>query len=269
LELEPPESPWRRVALVLRGQALYMLGRPDEARDPLEEARSLPGAELMAPGAALGLSYLALVVLEAGDAADAERIARAALDFLEERQLGTGIAAANPHLALGCALTHGPDVHAAIEHLERAVELVAPAGATYWHAHALLRLAAARHRLGDVGGANDALARARADLDELPDVGMLGALHEETKNALHARRRREGFLGDPLSEAELRILRRLAKGQSLGTVANELWLSPNTVKTHRRSIYRKLGARTREELLTIVEELGMLEASAEKEPPAR
>jgi LuxR family maltose regulon positive regulatory protein len=267
LELEPLESPWRRVALVLLGQALYMLGRPDEARAPLEEARSLPGAEQMAPGAALGWSYLALVVLNAGDAADAERIARAALDFVEERQLA-GVAAANPHLALGCALAHGPDLHAAIAHLERAVELVAPAGATYWRAHALVRLAAARHRLGEARAASDALARARADLDELPDVGMLGRLHEETAKALLSRRRREGYLGEALSEAELRILHRLAAGQSLGTVAHELWLSPNTVKTHRRSIYRKLGATTRDELLRIVGELGILEASVEKEPPA-
>ena len=48
---------------------------------------------------------------------------------------------------------------------------------SYWHAHAILHLAAARHRLGDSDGAKDALSRARAELDELPDVGVLGELY--------------------------------------------------------------------------------------------
>jgi LuxR family maltose regulon positive regulatory protein len=40
-------------------------------------------------------------------------------------------------------------------------------------------------------------------------------------------------------------------------VAQELWLSPNTVKTHRRGIYRKLGVKTREELVARAMELGL------------
>ena len=44
-------------------------------------------------------------------------------------------------------------------------------------------------------------------------------------------------------------MRALASGASLSGVARELYLSPNTVKTHRRRIYRKLGVTTRAELL--------------------
>jgi LuxR family maltose regulon positive regulatory protein len=115
--------------------------------------------------------------------------------------------------------------------------------------HALIHLAAARHLLGDGEGAGTTLARARAELDELPDVGMLGELLRATESDLAHRSRREGFLGDDLSDAELKVLRGFASGASLGDVARELFLSPNTVKTHRRSIYRKLGVSTREELL--------------------
>ena len=53
------------------------------------------------------------------------------------------------------------------------------------------------------------------------------------------------------------MLRRLAEGQSLREVAKELFLSLNTVKTHRRTIYRKLGASTREEALERATELGL------------
>jgi LuxR family maltose regulon positive regulatory protein len=257
LERETSESPFRGPTLVVLGQALYLLGRDDEARVFLDEARSLPGARELVPAAVLGLSYVALITLSTGDAAGAERIARGALVLLEQHRLAPGVAAANPHLALGCALAGGSDLHAAVSHLERAVELTGPAGPMYWQAHALLHLASARQRLGELAGAKEALALARAHLDDLPDLGRLGPLYEETENALLGRRRREGFLGDDLSEAELRILHGLVDGKSLGSVAQELWLSPNTVKTHRRSIYRKLGVNTRAELLERAQDLGL------------
>ena len=112
----------------------------------------------------------------------------------------------------------------------------------YWHAHALLLLADARHRLGDVDGARELLDAARSELDVLPDEGMFALLLDETEDHLSGRRRREGFLGEELSESELRVLRLLAEGRSLREVAGELYLSQNTVKSHRRTIYRKLGA---------------------------
>ena len=137
---------------------------------------------------------------------------------------------------------------------------------SYWHAHANIHLAAARHRLGDASGARDALSRARAELDELPDVGMLGELYWKTDDALHHRARHEGFLGEELSDAERRVLDLLLDGLSVSQVASELWLSPNTVKTHRRSIYRKLGATTREEMIERAAEAGILPGARDVHP---
>ncbi|HET9323903.1 MAG TPA: LuxR C-terminal-related transcriptional regulator [Gaiellaceae bacterium] len=266
LELEPPESPWRATALNSLGQALYLLGRTDDARAPLEEARAHHGAAERTPAAALGLSYLALIALDQGDGTEAERAAREAVALVETHHLDSGIVAANPHLALGSVLSEGTDLHTAIAHLERAVVLSAPAGSTYWHAHALLRLAVAQHRLGDDEAARETLDTARAELDRLPDLGMLGPLHEEAEGDLLHRRRREGYLGDGLSDAELRVLRRLVLGYSVADVARELWLSPNTVKSHRRSIYRKLGVTRRAELLERTDALLLLEGHPGDEP---
>ena len=56
-----------------------------------------------------------------------------------------------------------------------------------------------------------------------------------------------------------RVLDLLLEGLSVSEVARELWLSPNTVKTHRRNIYRKLGATTREEMIERAAEAGILE----------
>jgi LuxR family maltose regulon positive regulatory protein len=248
LESEPAGSEWRYAGLVPLGQALFLAGRNDEARAPLEEARTLPGARRRATSV-LALAYLSLIELENGDAERSEDLARDGLALADEIGHGASAAAANPHLALGCALMRGADLHAAIEHLERAVELSGGDDPSYWHAHAILHLAAARHRLGDAAGARDALSRARAELDELPDVGVLGELYLNTDDALHHRTRHEGFLGEELSDAERRVLVLLLDGLSISQAAHQLWLSPNTVKTHRRSIYRKLGASNRDELL--------------------
>jgi LuxR family transcriptional regulator, maltose regulon positive regulatory protein len=266
VELEPPSSVWRRQALAALGQALYLLGRGDEARGALEQARRLPDAPGQAPGAALVLSYLAFLELDVGRARPAKRLALDALALLEERHVAAGPAAVNPELALGWARILTTDGHGAVEHLERAVELSSPLSPNYWHAHALVRLAEARHRIGRTGEAAGALEAARFELNALPDGGMLESLLAEKEGGLNGRPRREGFLGEPLSESELRVLRRLADGQSLREVANDLFLSLNTVKTHRRTIYRKLGASTREEALERAAELGVAQDSVTESP---
>lgn len=50
-----------------------------------------------------------------------------------------------------------------------------------------------------------------------------------------------------ISDAERRVLRLLASDLSLREIGRELFLSLNTVKTHKRSIYRKLGVVSRAE----------------------
>jgi LuxR family maltose regulon positive regulatory protein len=50
-----------------------------------------------------------------------------------------------------------------------------------------------------------------------------------------------------LSEREQEILRWLNSQLSLREIASELFVSYETVKTHARHIYRKLGVSTREQ----------------------
>ncbi len=261
LELEPPGSGWRRQALIGLGQALYLQGKADEARAPLAEAQRLPFADDHAPAAAAVLAYLALADLDAGDVASARRHVDESVALLETHGLAGSYVATNTHLALAGIHAAAADVSSEAEELELAARLSAPSRPSLWHAHALLRLASARHTLGDVDGAREALESARADLETLPDPGMLGALAGKVAAELSAPPRHEGFYGEPLSEAELRVLALLVAGRSVSEVARELYLAPTTVKTHRRTIYRKLGVTSRQEAIARAAELSLTSGS--------
>ncbi len=55
-----------------------------------------------------------------------------------------------------------------------------------------------------------------------------------------------------LSERETTVFELLAQGHGETFISERLSISPNTVKTHRKHIYRKLGISSREELLDFV-----------------
>ncbi|HTZ45013.1 MAG TPA: LuxR C-terminal-related transcriptional regulator [Jatrophihabitans sp.] len=65
-------------------------------------------------------------------------------------------------------------------------------------------------------------------------------------------------LTQPLSEREREVVRKLAEMLSTEEIAVDLFLSVNTVKTHLRSIYRKLAASRRGEAVRRARELGIL-----------
>ena len=62
-----------------------------------------------------------------------------------------------------------------------------------------------------------------------------------------------------LTAAELRLLPMLSTHLSFPQIAEEMFLSPNTVKSQAMSIYRKLGATSRSQAVTRSRELGLLE----------
>ncbi len=55
----------------------------------------------------------------------------------------------------------------------------------------------------------------------------------------------------PLTEREMQVLRGMSQGQSNGEIGRELFLSEDTVKTHARRLFRKLGARDRAQAVAL------------------
>jgi LuxR family transcriptional regulator, maltose regulon positive regulatory protein len=62
----------------------------------------------------------------------------------------------------------------------------------------------------------------------------------------------------PLTGSELAVLRFLPTHMTNQEIAEALFLSINTVKTHLRSVYRKLGVTTRRQAITTAARLGLL-----------
>jgi LuxR family transcriptional regulator, maltose regulon positive regulatory protein len=68
--------------------------------------------------------------------------------------------------------------------------------------------------------------------------------------------------GEPLTHSETRVLRYLPTHMSAPEIAAELYLSPNTVKTHLRHVYRKLGAHSRHEAVQRAWAIGLVTQSS-------
>lgn len=62
---------------------------------------------------------------------------------------------------------------------------------------------------------------------------------------------------DPLSERERMVLVYVERKLTVAQIAAELFISPNTVKTHLRRLYSKLGVTTREEAIRKARSLGL------------
>jgi LuxR family maltose regulon positive regulatory protein len=70
----------------------------------------------------------------------------------------------------------------------------------------------------------------------------------------------------PLTNSEIRVLRYLPTHLTAHDIASELFLSVNTVSTHTRHLYAKLGAHSRQQAVDRARALGLLATSAR---PAR
>ena len=64
--------------------------------------------------------------------------------------------------------------------------------------------------------------------------------------------------GSSLTAAELRVVPLLASHLTLQEIADRLYLSRHTVKTHSISIYRKVGVSSRRAAIARLQEMGLL-----------
>jgi LuxR family maltose regulon positive regulatory protein len=97
-------------------------------------------------------------------------------------------------------------------------------------------------------------ARSRAVMSDYVEK-LLTAFRNETAISLAS----TNMLPEPLTEREIEVLRLLAAGLTNREIAEQLVVSPETVKKHIANIYGKLGTRSRTETVARARQLDLLE----------
>jgi LuxR family maltose regulon positive regulatory protein len=147
------------------------------------------------------------------------------------------------------------------DELGRALELLGIDSMVLLRAHALLLLAPVRHGRGDSSGAHSLVEQARELIKRFTDPGVLPALLEQTEQALGNTPHRPTGMAEPLTERELAVLRLLPSRLSTREIGRELYVSANTVRTHVRAIYRKVGVTSRATAVAHARQLRLLPQS--------
>ena len=162
---------------------------------------------------------------------------------------------------LARAAWHRGDARAAHQELTRAQRLrsVLTYALPYLAVQVRIELTRIHLALADVAGARTLLREIDELLKRQPRLGTLVGEAEVLRARLAAERGASVPGASALTAAELRLLPLLATHLSSPEIAAELFLSPHTIKSQMKSIYRKLGASARREAVARAQELGLLE----------
>lgn len=252
-----PASPWYAYARAVLGFGLHLA--EDPAATPMLEQALM--AEASRPlSRVLALSVASLRTADQDRLPQAQKFAKEACQIVN----GSGF---NRRPPSSIVLTALGTVHARQGNLEEARAEFEYAinrqrrwlPLTPWLTVEIqLRLAPVLLTMDDRLAAATVLADTRRVLASLPDgtealLGRLGRLEREL-----GRTSSDLPLAQPLTERERAVLSLLRTPMSVSEIARELYLSGNTVKTHRRAIYRKLGVSTRQEAIQRAQESGIL-----------
>ena len=129
----------------------------------------------------------------------------------------------------------------------------------YLAVQARIELTRVHLALADLAGARTLMRETDDVLKRRPGLGTLVG-EAQALRAQIAKVRGSSIPGaSALTAAELRLLPLLSTHLSFAEIGAELFVSPNTAKTHAVSIYRKLNAGTRGQAVARARELGLLE----------
>ena len=243
--LESGHPLWYSMAFSGIAGAHYWRG-DEEAGAALERTALLAEASGNILSAVWALEFRALLGAQQSDPDAAERFAAQSLTLAAEHALEAHWVNGAVHLALAQAHELRGDQIAAVVEAEHALEFVRRGPGRLELALALITLA----RLSPERAAAS-LAEAGSVIESCPDPGFLRA-------GVRPPHRRAASGGDELSDREFDVLRLLSTRLTLREIGGELFVSENTVKTHARSIYRKLNAASRAEAVASARGLELL-----------
>ena len=208
---------WRAKWLELLARCFLALGRPSAAERAAAAAQATAAALRLRMAASMADRAAAAVELDAGHADIAAKRALAAATAADE--VGAPVEAALARTLAGRALAQA----------------------------------------GQPGHAVTELKHAASELQACGAIGYRGAAERELRGLGHRIHRRtrpgkvDGTGVEALTERELQVARLVVDRRTNPEIAETLFLSPKTVETHMRNIFRKLDVSSRVEVARTVE----------------
>jgi LuxR family maltose regulon positive regulatory protein len=249
------------LAADLLGASARWLGDDAAAVDYLTRSGQL-GRERDPATAVAAYGQLALIAADHNDWRTCEVNVKTAFALIAESELQEYWMGSFAHLAQGRLLVTQRKTSEAQAELTRAVTLARRGVGVIELAHVLIDVADARRELGDRRSAIELVREARELSAHVPDPGtVLPRLLDKAERSLRLVSERRGsrlVVIEELTAREAAVLALLPSGLSAREIGQELGVSHNTVKTHSKNLYRKLGAAHRREAVARGRELGLL-----------
>lgn len=238
------------------GGVRVMGGRFDEARPFLAQANEMAASRPDYFVAAVAPIFEAIAEIETGHPRVARDLAEVSIARADERRIGEAAQLALAHSII--ARTTEDDAERAIASALRGVQLARRSPENVMLTYALASAADVAFHL-DHPDAERLLAEARGIVDRCADPGIAGRYLARVE-ARHGHAERPAIEGlvEELTEREVSVLRYLPSQLSQREIAAELYVSLNTVKTHCKAIYRKLGVDGRKPAVQAARDLGLL-----------
>jgi ATP/maltotriose-dependent transcriptional regulator MalT len=248
-------------ALAAYARALFFAEQLDEAWAIAMRTLEHPAVEQAVPSLVVSRATLALVAVECGRLTAARGHAEMAKAAVGRIGTGRSWLGANASTALGSVLAAEGNLVEAEHELASAERFFSDEVATLHHTWLLILLVRVRLRRGRLAEAAATLRSLREALGELSDGGAVPALADAVERELELAKGRAsgGEVLEAPSEAETAVLRLLASDLSTREIGERLFLSPNTIRSHTRALYHKLGVHSRTDAIARATALGLLE----------
>ena len=251
-ELETdPRSPWFGFAALIRGHERYVAGDLEIGMTVLPKAAYNENS--FALSRQFALAIMSMIARERGDQTLSRRYATEALAVVEAASLRVVPQASMTLTAWAETQAADGDLTSAMQTLDEVmiVRERNPGLSPWPDFYYLLATARVTTTAGDLPRAEQLLDEAAHQMARFSEgmEAMQARLADARATLRRLRLVEPGW--EPLTAREVDVLRLLRSGLSLSEIGGELYLSRNTVKTHARAVYRKLGASSRSEAVRL------------------
>lgn len=243
-------SPFYAMAHLGLGHSAFVNGELNLATETLAKATLCAASPAIVK--VLALAVQSLAEDELGRPDRSRELAERAMETVESANLHALPQASLAFAALGQVQASMGKMTDALATLEQGLAMRRRHPVAQWGPiHHVMVMARVAVQAGEVSLAQELLSDLAARMARFPDgMAVMRARQAAIEGALRATIA-AGAEHEPLTSRELDVLLLLQSSLSIREIGSSLYLSSNTVKSHIKAVYRKLGAHSREEAVAL------------------